>query len=88
MGPNGTQLANKRQNGRTWWKLQTSGTFPKMSGLEGKAKCNTMRVVKHFTGLEVFGVDGEAAVVEDTLMKFRFVVNGEMTTGANSQSPS
>ena len=85
MSPNRAQFTNKRQNGLAWWKLQTSGTFPKMSGFEGKAKCNTMRVVKHFTGLEVFGVDGEAAVVEDTLMKFRFVVNGEMTTGANSQ---
>ena len=47
-----------------------------------------MRVVEYFARLVGFGVDGEAAVVEDTLMKFIFVVNGEMTTGANSQSLS
>ena len=44
-----------------------------------------MRVVENFTRLVGFGVDGEAAAVEDTLMEPGLVVNWEMTPGADSQ---
>ena len=56
-----------------------------MLSSEWWADFNTLRMIEDLTRLIGFIIDGEAALVEDTLMEVGLGINGEMTTGANSQ---
>ena len=56
-----------------------------MPSFERCANFHTMRMVKDFARLVGCVVDGEAAVVEDTLMESGIGVNWKMAAGANSQ---